>query len=145
MNLPFAELSYNSSYQSSIKMVPFRTLYGRKYRSPICWYDVRGNNEFEPDYIKDQQVIIDTIRDSLKIAQSRHKSNTDLKRRRGNHKSEIRVSPTKGVKRFGVKGKLSPWYIVPFRVLSQKGTIAFVLELPVRLFQVHNVFHISQL
>ena len=57
----------------------------------------------------------------------------------------LRVSPTKGVKRFGVKGKLSPRYIGPFRVLSQKGTVAFELELPEILSQVHNVFHVSQL
>ena len=57
----------------------------------------------------------------------------------------LRVSPTKGVKRFGVKGKLSPRYIGPFRVLNQKGTVAFELELPEILSQVHNVFHVSQL
>jgi hypothetical protein len=57
----------------------------------------------------------------------------------------LRVSPTKGVRRFRIKGKLSPWYIGPFWVLSQKGTIAFELELPSQLFQVHNVFHVSQL
>jgi hypothetical protein len=51
----------------------------------------------------------------------------------------------KGVRGFGFKGKLSPWYIGPFRVLSQKGTITFELELPSRLFQVYNVFHVSQL
>jgi hypothetical protein len=52
-------------------MAPFEALYGRKCRSPICWYEVGGNKEFEPDYIKDQQVIIDIIRDRLEIAQSR--------------------------------------------------------------------------
>jgi hypothetical protein len=51
--LPLAEFLYNNIYQSSIKMAPFETLYGRKCRSPICWYEVGGNKEFEPDYIKD--------------------------------------------------------------------------------------------
>ena len=51
----------------------------------------------------------------------------------------------KGVKRFGVKGKLSPRYIGPFKILSQNRTIAYALELPSRLAQVHNVFHVSQL
>ena len=51
----------------------------------------------------------------------------------------------KGVKRFGVKGKLSPRYIGPFRVLSQKGTVAYELELPDILSQVHNVLNVSQL
>ena len=57
----------------------------------------------------------------------------------------LRVSPTKGVKRFGIKGKLSPRYIGPFRILSQKGAVAYELELPEILSQVHNVFHVSQL
>ena len=57
----------------------------------------------------------------------------------------LRVSPTKGVKSFGVKGKLSPRYIGPFRILSQKGEVAYELELPAILSQVHNVFHVSQL
>ena len=80
-HLPLAEFSYSTSYQSSIKMAPFEALYGRKCRSPICWYEVGGNKEFDPDYIKDQQRIIDIIRDRLKIAQSRQKSYADLKRR----------------------------------------------------------------
>jgi hypothetical protein len=60
-HLPLAEFAYNNSYQSSIKMAPFEALFGRKHRSPICWYEVSGNKEFEPEYIKDQQAIIETI------------------------------------------------------------------------------------
>ena len=57
----------------------------------------------------------------------------------------LKVSPMKGVKIFGVKGKLSPRYIGPFKILIQNRTIAYALELPSRLAQVHNVFHVSQL
>ena len=57
----------------------------------------------------------------------------------------LRVSRIKGVKRFGVKGKLSPRYIGPFRILSRKGEVAYELELPKILSQVHNVFNVSQL
>ena len=57
----------------------------------------------------------------------------------------LRIRPTKGVKRFRVKGNLSPRYIGPFRILSQKGADTYELELPERLSQVHNVFHVSQL
>ena len=80
-HLPLAEFSYNNSYQSSIKMPPFEALYGRKCRSPTCWFKTEGNKEFEPGYIKDQQRIIDIIRDRIKIAQSRQKSYADQKRR----------------------------------------------------------------
>ena len=51
----------------------------------------------------------------------------------------------KGLKRFGVKGKLSPRYIGPFRILAQNRNVAFTLQLPEQLKQVHNVFHVSQL
>jgi hypothetical protein len=49
----------------------------------------------------------------------------------------------KGVKRFGVKGKLSPHYIGPFPILGRCGTIAYKLELPPSLAGVHNFFHMS--
>ena len=51
----------------------------------------------------------------------------------------------KGLKRFGVKGKLSPRYIGPFKILKQNRNVEFTLELPEQLKQVHNVFHVSQL
>jgi hypothetical protein len=57
----------------------------------------------------------------------------------------INVSLMKGVKRFEVKGKLSPRYIVPFPILEKCGTVAYKLELPALLAGVHNIFHISQL
>ena len=49
------------------------------------------------------------------------------------------------MRRFKVKGKLSPRYIGPFKILSRKGEVAYELELPARLSDVHNVFYISQL
>jgi hypothetical protein len=55
------------------------------------------------------------------------------------------VSPLRGVKRFGIKGKLAPRFIGPFKVLSRKGEVAYELELPEILSAVHNVFHVSQL
>jgi hypothetical protein len=51
----------------------------------------------------------------------------------------------KGVKRFGVKGKLSPRYIGPFPILEKYGTMAYKLELPPSLVGVHGIFHVSQL
>jgi hypothetical protein len=57
----------------------------------------------------------------------------------------LKVSPLKGVKRFGVKGKLSPRYIGPFPILDKFGKVAYKLELPLSMAGVHNIFHISQL
>jgi hypothetical protein len=148
-HLPLAEFSYNNSYQSSLKVAPFEVLYGRKCRSPICWFEPGGNHEFETDFIQEKQGIIDTIRDRLKIAQSRQKSYADQKRRTWEPKVGdlvyLNVSPMKGIKWFGIKGKLSPRYIGPFKILSQNRSVAFELDLLAKLKQVHNVFHVSQL
>jgi hypothetical protein len=57
----------------------------------------------------------------------------------------LQLSPICGVKRFGVKGKLAPRFVGPFKVLARKGEVAYELELPESLSTVHNVFHVSQL
>ena len=57
----------------------------------------------------------------------------------------LKVSPMRGMKRFKVKGKLSPRYIGPFKILERKGEVAYQLELPDSLSDVHDVFHVSQL
>jgi hypothetical protein len=62
----------------------------------------------------------------------------------GNH-VYLKVSPMKGVKRFGVKGKLAPRYIGPFPILENYGTVAYKLDLPPSLTGVHNIFHVLQL
>jgi hypothetical protein len=57
----------------------------------------------------------------------------------------LKVSPTKGLQRFGVKGKLAPRYIGPYEVTEKFGTIAYRIRLPDQLSAVHDVFHVSQL
>ena len=57
----------------------------------------------------------------------------------------MRVSPTKGVQQFGLKGKLAPHYIGPFEILEVCGPVAYRIQLPSRLAAIHDVFHISQL
>ena len=85
----------------------------------------------------------------MKIAQSRQQSYADSKRREVTYevgdRTYLRVSPLRGVKRFGIKGKLAPRFIGPYKVLSRKGEVAYELELPEALSAVHNVFHVSQL
>ena len=92
--------------------------------------------------------MIDIIRDRLKIAQSRHKSYANLKRITWEpivgDMVYLKVSPTKGVQRFGVKGKLSPRYIGPSRILRPIGPVAYESELPkgypkfITCFTYHN-------
>jgi hypothetical protein len=62
----------------------------------------------------------------------------------GNH-VYLRVSPLKGVKRFGMKGKLAPRYIRPFLILEKCGTMAYKLDLPQSLAGVHDIIHVLQL
>jgi hypothetical protein len=57
----------------------------------------------------------------------------------------LRVSPMKGVKRFGVKGKLVLHYIGPFPILEKCGTVAYKHDLPPSIAGVHDIFHVSQL
>ena len=148
-NLPYAEFSYNNSYQSSLKTSPFEVLYGRKCRTPLLWDGVGERQLFGPDLIKDAEEKVRLIRDRLKIAQSRQKSYADAKRKEVTYeigdRAYLRVSPLRGVKRFGIKGKLAPRFIGPYKILARKGEVAYQLELPEVLSAVHNVFHVSQL
>jgi hypothetical protein len=85
----------------------------------------------------------------LRVAQTRQKSYADNRRRplefeEGDH-VYLHVSPLRGVRRFKVKGKFSPRFIGPFRVFRRVGEMAYQLELPNNLSDVHNVFHVSQL
>jgi hypothetical protein len=80
-NLPYVEFSYNNSHQASIEMTPFEALYGRKCTTPLLWSGVGERSLFGPDIIKDGEKKVHLIRDRLKIAQSRHKSYADSKRR----------------------------------------------------------------
>jgi hypothetical protein len=57
----------------------------------------------------------------------------------------MKVSPMKGVTRFGIKGKLAPRYVGPFEILVQCGFMAYKVKLPEHLSAIHNVFHVSQL
>jgi hypothetical protein len=57
----------------------------------------------------------------------------------------LKVSPRRGLRRFKIRGKLAPRYIGPFKILEQRGEVAYQLELPPQLSDVHDVFHVSQL
>jgi ribonuclease HI len=147
--LPFAEFSYNNSYQASLGMAPFEALYGRKCRTPLNWSETGERQIFGPDVINEAEEKVRIIRDNLKIAQSRQKSYYDSKHRdmlyQPGDQAYLRVTPMRGTHRFGIKGKLAPRYIGPFKVLAKRGEVAYLLELPEKLSKVHDVFHVSQL
>jgi len=147
--LPLAEFSYNNSYQESIRMAPFEALYGRRCRTPVNWSEAGERNVFSPEMVSEAEEQVRFIQENLKIAQSRQKSYADKKRQSvsfqvGDH-VYLRVSPMKGVQRFGVKGKLAPRYVGPFPIIERCGPVAYRLELPAQISAVHNIFHVSQL
>ncbi|KZV19892.1 hypothetical protein F511_15534 [Dorcoceras hygrometricum] len=130
-------------------MTPYEALSGRKCRSPIHWDDVGERTEIGPDILEQTAEAIKSIREQMKTAQSRQKSYTDSHRRDlnfevGDHVF-LKISPMKGVLRFGRNGKLSPRFIGPFHILERIGTLAYRLALPSEMYVVHNVFHISAL
>ncbi|GJY74685.1 putative reverse transcriptase domain-containing protein [Tanacetum coccineum] len=126
--LPLVEFSYNNSYHTSIKAAPFEALYDQKCRSPICWAKIKKRTQ---------------------AARDRQKSYTDRRRKplefEVGDKVMLKVSPWKGVIRFGKRGKLNPRYIGPFKILDKVGTLAYRLELPTQLSRVHSTFHVSNL
>ncbi|GJV97983.1 putative reverse transcriptase domain-containing protein [Tanacetum coccineum] len=118
---PLAEFSYNNSYHSSIRCALFEALYGRKCRSP----------------------------EKLKAARDRQKSYANNRRKplefEVGDRVMLKVSPWKGVIRFGKKGKLAPRYVGPFEILERIGPVAYRLRLPEELSGVHDTFHVSNL
>ncbi|GJT37657.1 putative reverse transcriptase domain-containing protein [Tanacetum coccineum] len=148
-HLPLVEFSYNNSYHASIKAAPFEALYGRKCRSPICWSEVGDSQLTGPEMIRETTKKIVQIKNRLLTACSRQKSYADVR-----HKPMefsvgdmvmLKVSPWKGVIRFGKCGKLSPRYVDPFKVIDRIGPVAYKLELPDELRGIHNTFHVSNL
>jgi hypothetical protein len=147
--LPLAEFSYNNSYQASLKMAPFETLYGRRCRTPSSWSQTGERKIFGPDLVNEAEEKVRIIQANLKAAQSRHKSYADVRRRPLRFQVGdfvyLRVSPTRGIQSFGVKGKLASRYIEPFEILEICGPIAYRLQLSSQLATIHNIFHVSQL
>ena len=117
-NLPYAEFSYNNSYQASLKMAPFEVLYGRRCRTLLLSDEVGDHQLFGPDLMKESKEKVKLIRDRLKVAQSRQKSYADSKCKETVYevgdRVYLRVTPLRGVQGFGVKGKLAPHFVGPY-------------------------------
>nr|GEW45035.1 putative reverse transcriptase domain-containing protein [Tanacetum cinerariifolium] len=116
VHLPFVEFSYNNSYHSSVRFAPFEALYGKKCRSPIMWVQV----------VEGQ--LIDTEMKPLEFSVGDYVL--------------LKVSPWKGMVRFGKKEKLAPRFIGPFEIAERIGSVAYRLRLPEELNGVHDTFHI---
>ena len=147
--LSLAEFAYNNSYQSSLKMAPVEALYGRRCRTPLNLSQTGEREIFGPDLVLEAERKVKVIRKNLEAAQARQKSYHDKRRKPlhfevGDH-VYLKVSPTKGVQRFRIKGKLAPRYIGPYEIIEACGPVAYKLKLPQKMSSIHNVFQVSQL
>jgi hypothetical protein len=79
--LPYAEFSYNNSYQESLKMAPFEMLNGRRCQTPLFWSETREQKVFGPGILQEAEKQVRMVRENLRVAQSRQKSYADHRRR----------------------------------------------------------------
>ena len=79
-HFPLVGFAYINSYQASIQMAPYEALYGRPYRSPLCWIEVGESSSTGPDLIRDTSEKVSLIRQRLLMAQSQQKSYDDVRR-----------------------------------------------------------------
>ncbi|GKD94884.1 putative reverse transcriptase domain-containing protein [Tanacetum coccineum] len=119
-HLPLVEFSYNNSYHASIKATPFEALYGRKCISPICWAKVGYVQLTGPEIIHETTEKIVQIPQRLQAARDRQKS----------------------VIQFGKREKLNPRYIGPFKILERISPVAYKLELPEEISNIHSTFQL---
>nr|GEX90100.1 putative reverse transcriptase domain-containing protein [Tanacetum cinerariifolium] len=123
-HLSLVEFSYNNSYHASIKAAPFEALYGRKYRSPVCWAEVGEVQLLGPEIVQETTEKIIHIKQRIQAARDRQKCYADLKRKA----MEFQVGDR-----------------VMLKVLEKVGSVAYKLELPQELSRVHGTFHVSNL
>jgi hypothetical protein len=130
-------------------MSPFESLYGRPCRTPLSWSESGKRVIFSSDIVTEAKEKVKQIQANIIPIQSRQKSYADkrcnpLEFEMGDH-VYLRVSSMKGVRRFGIKGKLAPRYIGSYSIIDKYGPTSYQVELPARLPGVHNVFHVFQL
>ena len=143
------EFAYNNSYQATIGKAPYEALYGRSCRTTLYWIEPEDSLLLRPDLVRETTEKVAVIRDHILAAQSRQKSYTYQRRRPLEFQVGdfvmLKVSPMKGVRRFGRRGKLAPRYVEPFRVSERIGAVSYRLEFLVSLAGVHDMFHVSML
>ncbi|GJV00282.1 hypothetical protein Tco_1329552 [Tanacetum coccineum] len=126
-----------------------RHFYGRKVGSPVCWAEVGEVQLTGPEIVQETTEKIIQVKQRMQAARDRQKSYADLKRKpmefEVGDKVMLKVSPWKGVVRFGKRGKLNPRFVGPFKVIKRVVRCITSSMLPEELSRVHNTFHVSNL
>ena len=147
--LPLIEFTYNNSFHASIGMAPFEALYGRRCRTPLCWFETGENLILGPEVVQQTTEMVKMAQEKMRTAQSRQKSYSDKRRRplefqEGDHVF-LKVTPVTGVGRALKSKKLTPRFIGPYQISRRIGPVAYRIALPPFLSNLHDVFHVSQL
>ena len=143
------EFTYNNSFQSSIKMAPYKALYGHKCRTLLYWTELSEKQIHGVDLTRETEEKVKVIRDYLKAASDRQNSYAELKRKeiefQVGDKVFLKVSLWKKILRFGRKGKLSPRFIGPYEIIERIRPVVYRLAFLPELERIHDVFHVSML
>ncbi|GJX30597.1 putative reverse transcriptase domain-containing protein [Tanacetum coccineum] len=128
--------SSNKAWNTGLKMLWIVTLgtLREQMRSPVCWAEVGEVQLTGPEIVQETTEKIIQVKQRMQAARDRQKSYADLKRKpmefEVGDKVMLKVSPWKGVVRFGKRGKLNPRFVGPFKVIKRVGGCAYKLELP---------------
>ena len=147
--LPLIEFTYNNNFLSSIRMTLFEVLYGRRCKTPLCWYESGESVVVGPKIVQQTTDKIKNIQEKMKASQSRQKSYHDKRRKtlefeKGDHVF-LRVTPIMGVSRVLKSHKLTPCFIGTYHSFEKLDEVAYQVNFLLSLANLHDVFHVSQL
>jgi hypothetical protein len=112
-----------------VKIASFKMLYGHRCRTPMFWNETRDRKVFGSDTLQEAEKQFHMVRENLHDMQLRQKSYADHRRRELSFEVGdfvyLKVSPMRGLWCFKVRGKLTPRFIGPFKVLEKRGEVAY--------------------
>ncbi|KAL4271478.1 hypothetical protein GQ457_13G013980 [Hibiscus cannabinus] len=147
--LAWAEYWYNTAYQTSAGMTPFRALYGRDPPTVLTYVEGSSNNSQVDRALQERDELLRVLKRNLVQAQNRMKTQADRRRRELELEEGswafVRLQPYRQLSlRLQRHHKLSPRFFGPYRVIKRIGSVAYQLDLP-ESTRIHPVFHVSQL
>jgi len=130
--LHWIEFTYNNSFHASIDMAPYEALYGRKCRTPLCWYQDGEAVLVGLELLKQTTEKVKMVRDRLQASQSRQKAYVVCRRRPLEARDHVffRVTQTTGVGRALCSRKLSLKFLGPYQISRRIGHVVYEIALP---------------